>query len=40
MVSRRQRRALGFGIAGWLVAFVGKATVLREPPERMWEIVV
>lgn len=26
------------GWKGWLVAFTGKATVLRVPPARMWEI--
>lgn len=28
------------GWKGWLVGFMGDATVLRVPPSRMWEIVV
>lgn len=27
------------GWKGWLVAMFGNATIVREPPERMWEIV-
>jgi hypothetical protein len=26
------------GWRGWLVTFTGAATILREPPKRMWEI--